>query len=93
MTAAVSPFCQAHSITGPSRNLGIARGAACEAGGKGEVDGLMNQGDKASKHKVASLEAPSQDYDLPMSGPERFYYDRSTYTGIHGGFHLTGHCG
>ena len=84
MTAAVSPFCQAHSITGPSRNLGIARGAACEAGGKGEVDGLMNQ--------VASLEAPSQDYDLPMSGPERFYYDRSTYTGMHGGFHLTGHC-
>lgn len=42
-------------------------------------------------NQVASLEAPSQDYDLPMSGPERFYYDRSTYTGMHGGFLVTGH--
>ena len=25
-----------------------------------------------------------QDYDLPKSGPERFYYDRSTYTGTDG---------
>ena len=25
-----------------------------------------------------------KDYDLPKSGPERFYYDRSTYTGVGG---------
>jgi len=37
----------------------------------------------ASKSAPAESWAFSEDLDQPLAGPERFYYDRTTYTGTH----------